>query len=86
MEQQDPADPTNNHFKASQQAVYLQYYGAKNGNNDTILFKAEIPFTGLTVGAPLSIEFGFFDGPKPIGYTGLDRIGMIDKAKYSIQV
>lgn len=70
MEQQDPANPTTNHFKAAQQAIYLQYYGAVTGNNDTILYRAEIPFLGLTVGAPVSVEFGFFDGPKPIGYTG----------------
>jgi len=55
MQQQDPADPTNNFFTAAQEAVYLQYYGAVTGNNDTILFRAEIPFLGLTVGAPLSL-------------------------------
>jgi hypothetical protein len=31
----------------------FEYYGANNGNNDTILFQAQIPFIGLTVGAPL---------------------------------
>lgn len=86
MEQLDPANPTANHFKAAQQAIYLQYYGAVNGNNDTILFRAEIPFLGLTVGAPVSLEFGFFDGPNPIGFTGAPNIGMIDDAKYNIQV
>jgi hypothetical protein len=45
----------------------LNYYGAANGNNDTILFKAEIPFTGLTVGAPLKFEFGFYDNQPSIG-------------------
>jgi hypothetical protein len=39
----------------------FEYYGANNGNNDTIFFQAQIPFVGLTVGAPLKFEFGFFD-------------------------
>jgi hypothetical protein len=31
----------------------FEYYGAINKNNDTILFQTQIPFIGLTVGAPL---------------------------------
>jgi hypothetical protein len=31
----------------------FEYYGANNGNNDTILFQTQIPFIGLTAGAPL---------------------------------
>jgi hypothetical protein len=84
-------DPSaaNTHIYAASQAVFLQYYGANNGNNDTILFRAELPYTGLTVGAPIKIEFGFFDGPWPIGKTAVatpDRIGMIDDASYNIQL
>lgn len=45
--------------------IFLQYYSAKNGNNDTILYRAEIPFTGLTVGAPIKFEFGYFDTRNP---------------------
>jgi hypothetical protein len=33
-------------------AIYLGYSGIVNGNNDTIVFRAEIPFIDLTVGAP----------------------------------
>ena len=83
-------DPLNsaNTLYAGSQAVYLQYYGANNGNNDTILFRAEVPFLGLTVGAPVKVEFGFFDGPFPIGATAVasPRVGMIDKAQYNIQL
>jgi len=83
-------DPLNsaNTLYAGSQAVYLQYYGANNGNNDTILFRAEVPFIGLTVGAPVKVEFGFFDGPFPIGATAVatPRIGMINKAQYNIQL
>jgi hypothetical protein len=84
----DPADSTNTLYAGSE-AVYLQYYGANTGNNDTILFRAEIPFTGLTVGAPVKIEFGYFDGPGPIGTVpagGFAGPMMIDGQNYSIQL
>lgn len=83
--QMDPNNPTTNSYSAADEAVYLQYYGANNGNNDTILFRAEIPFQGLTVGSPVSIEFGYFDGPHPIGNPG-STAGMIDGAKYNVQL
>ena len=44
----------------------FQYFGAMNGNNDTILFQAQIPFVGVTPGAPLRFEFGFFDSVAPV--------------------
>ena len=40
--------------------VYLNYYGKNNGNTDTILYEAEVPFTSLTAGAPTRFEFGIF--------------------------
>ncbi len=86
----DPADEAGTELiYAASQAVFLQYYGAQDsGNNDTILFRAEIPYTGITVGAPIKIEFGFFDGPWPIGETAVadPRVGMIDGQKYNIQL
>ena len=45
----------------------FMYFGANNGNNDTILFRTEIPFISLTAGAPLKFQFGYFDSVAPIG-------------------
>lgn len=37
------------------------YYAAKNGNTDLITFKVNLKVTGLTLGAPLKFEFGYFE-------------------------
>lgn len=85
----DPAS-AGNFLYAAGQAVYLQYFGANTNNNDTILFRAEVPFTGLTVGAPVKIEFGYFDGPGPIGVAlplgATKGPSMVDGANYNIQL
>lgn len=33
----------------------LMYYGAMNGNTDTITYQAELPFNGITPGSPVKI-------------------------------
>jgi hypothetical protein len=62
----------------------FQYFGAMNGNTDTILFQVQIPFIGLTVGAPLKFEFGFFDTVNPIGVAA--TTGMVVNTVYNIQL
>lgn len=62
----------------------FEYYGAKNGNNDTILFQANVPFIGLTVGAPLKFEFGYFD--TLLALNGNPNSQMIAGATYHIQL
>jgi hypothetical protein len=62
----------------------FQYYGANNGNNDTILYQAQIPFIGLTVGAPLKFEFGFFDSVTALN--GVATARMISGNTYKVQL
>lgn len=68
--------------------IFLQYYAAKNGNNDTILYRAEIPFTGLTVGAPVKFEFGYFDTRNPAQNTVETpvTIGMTENITYNVEL
>lgn len=51
--QEDSASPITLPNGVPSGSFNFQYYGANNGNNDTILYQAQIPFIGLTVGAPL---------------------------------
>ena len=47
-------------------------YGAYvAGNNDTITFRTEVPFTALTAGAPVKFQFGMFDDTNTYGGTGI---------------
>lgn len=62
----------------------FDFYGANNGNTDTILYIAEVPFTGLTSGAPLKFEFGFFDSQPSIGTD--PTATMIDTTDYKIKL
>ncbi len=61
----------------------FEFYGANNGNNDTILFQALVPFINLRVGAPLKFEFGFFDTVLPLNGVAA---GMIQNAVYKVQL
>lgn len=69
-----------------QSVVYLNYYGKNNGNNDTILYQAEIPYTGLTAGAPTKFEFGFFDTIAPISPTAVAAARTIVGKTYNIKL
>ena len=62
----------------------FMFYGADNTNNDTILFKAELPFTGLTKGAPIKLEFGYFDDIASIGTN--TSATMLDGTNYDIKL
>ena len=44
-----------------QNSFFFSNYAVDNDNNDTVTFKTQVPFQGLTAGAPLRFEFGFFD-------------------------
>ena len=43
------------------QFLAFRLYAADIDTNDTVLYKIEVPFTGLTSGSPLRFEFGFTD-------------------------
>ena len=66
--------------------VYFNYYGKNNGNNDTILYEAEVPFTSLTAGAPTRFEFGIFSNLAPISPTADATARMIANKNYSIKL
>lgn len=76
-------------FSKPTDAFVFQYYGANNGNTDLITFQASIPFVGLTVGAPLKFEFGYFDrvsGSVSNGGSGDSTAAMIKGNNYFIQL
>lgn len=62
----------------------FNFYGASNGNTDNILFITELPFNGLTPGAPLRFEFGFYDNRNPI--SGVATAGMNTGVAYNIKL
>ncbi len=74
-------------LRARDAATYLQYYAANNGNNDTVIYRASIPYLGLRAGSPVKLEFGYFDGPNQIGWDGVSAVTRMDDGKnYSIKV
>ncbi len=74
-------------LRARDAATYLQFYAANNGNNDTVIYRASIPYTGLRAGSPIKLEFGYFDGPNQIGWDGVSPITQMDNGqKYNIKV
>ena len=58
-------------------AFTFQYYATQiAGNTETITMRAEVPFNGLTSGAPIKFVFGYFDDVAPID--GGASTGMAD--------
>lgn len=74
-------------LRARDAATYLQFFAANNGNNDTVIYRASVPYLGLRAGSPIKLEFGYFDGPNQIGWDGVEAITRMEDGKnYSIKV